>query len=61
MVHVRDWLFFNKNELIINLLLGIEGPITRQTFVDLIEAFQHGKVSKVKNVHIDKFEYKNAI
>ncbi|CAF5115746.1 unnamed protein product [Rotaria sp. Silwood1] len=27
----------------------IEGPITRQTFVDLIEAFQYGEVSKTQH------------
>ncbi|CAF3674911.1 unnamed protein product [Rotaria sp. Silwood1] len=27
----------------------VEGPITRQTFVDLIEAFQHGQVSKTNH------------
>jgi len=26
--------------------IGIEGPITRKVFVDLIEAFQRGQVSR---------------
>jgi hypothetical protein len=28
-----------------HFVLGIEGPITRKVFVDLIEAFQRGQVS----------------
>jgi hypothetical protein len=32
--------------LIIIYFIGIKGPITRQTFVTLIEAFQHGQVSE---------------
>jgi len=36
----------NSTRLLNIYFLGIEGPITRKTFVTLIEAFQHGQVSE---------------
>ena len=47
---------FSSVNKIVNLCLfffrtGIEGPITRQTFVSLIEAFQHGQVCQIREWH----------
>jgi len=48
-------LFDNINKLDYWIyFIGIEGPITRKVFVDLIEAFQRGQVSRKYLRRLDK-------
>jgi hypothetical protein len=42
-----------KSSLQIICFIGIQGQITRQTFVDLIEAFRSGQVSEGKSIQLN--------
>jgi len=43
-----------KSSLQIIYFIGIQGQITRQTFVDLIEAFRGGQVSEGKSIQLNQ-------